>query len=301
MADTLSTAELSDFIPEVWANEALGMLPSFLNLGKTVYRNFKNEAEKKGNKIHIPKRGALVANAKVPGVAVQLQNPDSDEVEVTLDEHWEVTFLVEDVAAAQTVEGVMEGYIRDAVIVLAEKIEDKLAALYALAGTPINAGSALEDAELLTIRKTFVDNKVPKIAPKYLYLSSDQVNDIMGISKFIEADKYGSSRPIMDGELGSIYGMKVFESQSVAQSGSPAVDHGLGYSDDAMVLALRPLIQAPAGAGVIQSVIYDEQNGLGIRVSASWNADHLGMQVTLDTLFGVAVMRAEHLIDIQTT
>ena len=153
----------------------------------------------------------------------------------------------------------------------------------------------------MNVRKALVDAKAPKLAPKYLYLSSNAVNDLLALDRFTSVEKYGANTTIMDGELGKIHGFRCFESQNVQTSGSPSIYHCLAYTRDAMVLAMRPLPVADAGMGVKQSVISDAQSGLGIRVSYTWNNDYLATEVTLDVLFGVAAMRSEHLIDFTTT
>ena len=298
----ISNTEAANFIPELWANSALGKLGSFLNLARTVNRNFDTKPATYGDTIHIPKRGTLTAYEKAQNDSVTLQAPTATKVDISLDQHWEVSFIVEDIAAAQANQDIMAGYVEDAVITLAEKIEVKLAALYASAGNDVNSSTALTDAKMLEARKILVDEKLPKLAPKYGYFDSSAINDLLALDKFTRVEDYGGSGvPVMTGELGTIYGIKIFESQLVQTSGSPSTYHCMVYGPDAMVLAMRPLPKAPQGAGVNQAVISDPEAGLGIRVSYSWNQDALGMQVTLDTLFGVGVMRSEHLVDVYHT
>lgn len=290
--------ELADFIPELWANDALGYLPNYTNLAKTVNRNYDDSPMRVGDTLYIPKRGSLTANQKSADTTVTKQFPSSDKVTVNLDQHWEVSFVIEDIALAQSNQDVMRGYTQDAAMKLGEKIEETIAAEYSNAGTQVTTGTNIDD-KLLLVRKAFADNKVPKNQEKFLYASPEEMNSILDLDRFINAEKYGSNTPIMDGEIGSIYGMKIFESQLVPESGSPVVRHNIGYTRDALVLAVRPLPSHPSSYGVNQAVITDPETGIAIRVSASYNADYLAVQVTLDVLFGVAAMRSEHLIDLQ--
>jgi hypothetical protein len=66
-----------------------------------------------------------------------------------------------------------------------------------------------------------------------------------------------------------------------------------------MVLASRPLPPAPAGAGVIQTVM--DEDGLGLRVTMSYDHDYLGTKVTVDCLWGVAELRDNHGVIVSTT
>lgn len=300
-SNSMGKSDIAYFIPELWGQKALGYLQGYINLAQTVDRNWDDAPAKYGDKIHIPKRGALVANKKNADTAVTKQFPQSDEVEVVLDDHYEVTFLLEDVAKAQANQDVMGGYVEDGIMVLAEKVETEIAKNYSGAGNTVSAGAALEDAEMLEARKYLVQGKIPKLSPRYGYFNAETINDLLKLDKFTSVEKYGPNTAIMDGELGKIYGIKIFESELVQSSGSPLEYHNLVYGPWALILAFRSLPQAPGNIGVDQSVIVDRQSGLGLRVSYSWSQDYIGVQVTIDALWGTAVQRAEHLVDVKTT
>jgi hypothetical protein len=78
------------------------------------------------------------------------------------------------------------------------------------------------------------------------------------------------------------------ESIFPVEEGSPATTYNLAFQRNAMVLATRPLAK-PMAPGV--KVGFVEQNGIVIRVIYSYDAANLADQITLDTLFGVAIMR----------
>lgn len=297
----IGTTEVADFIPELWASTALGMLPSYLNLAKTVNRDFDDEVAQQGDTIHISKRGALTAKQKVSGEDYDLQNPTGDKVDVTVDQLWYVSFVVEDIAKAQSKPKVMEGYVEDSVLTLGEKVESKLADLYVNAGDYVDAGSAIELAEILSVRKKLSDAKLPKTAPRYAYVDSSSYNDLLAIDAFTDVSKYGANTAVMDGELGRLFGMKVFESQMVESAGSPAKIHNMVYGRDAMVLAMRPLPVDGNGLGVQQTVVTDPESGISMRVTYGYDMRAGGVRVTMDLLFGVAMMRPEFLIDLRRT
>lgn len=300
-SNSMGVSDIANFIPELWGQVAIGYLQNYVNLVRTVNRDWDDKPQSYGDTLHIPKRGSLSANEKSADTSVTKQFPQSNKVDVNLNQHYEVTFLLEDIAKAQANQDVMGGYVEDGIMVLAEKIETTLAALYASAGYSISAGAALEESEMLTARKYLVQAKLPKLAPRYGYFDPNAINDLLAIDRFTAVEKYGPNTAIMEGELGKICGIRIFESQLVQTSGSPTTYHGLVYGPDAMILAMRSLPQAPANVGVDQAVIVDAQSGLGLRVSYSWSQDYLGVQVTIDALWGVAVQRSTHLIDVQTT
>lgn len=290
-ANTIGTTQASHFIPEVWANRALTKLEAELHLAKNVARDSEFTVSKVGDVINIPKTGALTANQKTAGNPVTLQNPTDDGVAVTLNQHWEVSFIVEDIAKAQANQDIMDRYIEDGITALAEKIETYLAGLYgSLTGTTVNSGGGnIGDADLLSARSTLSANRAP-MKDRFLYLAPDQINAILALDKFVDASKYGANTPVQDGEFGKIYGFRVFESLFVQSAGSPSVDKNLAMHRNALVLAMRPLPQ-PKADGVKVAVV--DRQGLMLRVLYSYNADYLGDQVTIDCLFGASALRSE--------
>lgn len=299
MANTIGVSQASGFIPEVWAQTGLGYLSGELYLARNVARDYDFEAAGKGSKVTIGKRGALQANAKAGNTAVTLQNPSSTPVEIDLDEHWEVTFIVEDIIKAQSNAKLMEGYMEDAVAVLAEKIETKLAALHT---NFANASGADIVAKLKNARATLSTNKAPK-TNRFAYLEPELINELLDVDGFMDASKYGSSMPAQEGEFGKFLGFRIFESVYTDVTGSsPLVTHNLAMHKNALVLATRPMpVLTPAEQakiGVDQTVV--ERDGIVMRVTHSYDTDYLGHKITLDTLFGVGELRTTFGVDIES-
>lgn len=299
MAGRLTTTNLQYHIPEVWANKALGYLPKYLNLCKTVTVDFDaDEIKKYGDIINIAKRGALSANDKTANSDVTRQTPSDSRVFVTLDNHKEVTFSPEDIARAFSKPDVIEGYMDDAAMVLAEAVEDSLAELYATAGNTKDAGSAVELADLRAGRRLLITNKVPQNAPLYAWLDEYAVEDL----PLTDASVLGYAAPVLEGSIAKLGGFNIFETQMVKTSGSPTTYHDLLYAKSAMALAVRPLpMDAERFGGAKQAVVNDARSGLSIRVTMSYDANALAPQITLDILWGVKVLRSEHLIDFYHT
>jgi hypothetical protein len=291
--------ELQYSIPEVWANMALGYLPSYLNLIKTVTVDFDAEEIKRyGDRVNVSKRGALSVNNKTQGSNVTKQTPSDDEVVITLNKHKEVTFSPEDVARAFAKPDVLAGYMEDAGMKIAEAVESDLAALYASCGDTVNAGDSVGIEDLRAGRRKLVTAKVPQNAPLYAWLDEYAVEDM----PLTDASKLGVSAPVIDGSIAKLGGFNIFETQLVKTSGSPAVYHDMLYAKTAMALVVRPLpMDAEKFGGAKQAVVNDPQTGLSIRVTLSYDANALAPQVTLDVLYGVGILRAEHLIDLYHT
>ena len=299
---SINTTQADSFIPEIWLNESITALRSYLNLARTVRRDMDSAVARYGDTIHIPKTGALSVNAKVTNENVTRQAPADDEVSVVLDQHNEVTFMVEDPARAMANQSLRQLYINDAVIALAEELETDLAAEYDNADDDVtfdDTSDATKIAAMLSARKFFVDAKAPKMAKRFLYASPSLVNELLEIDKFTKANEYGSRTPLVEGALGDIFGINVFESQLVPSSGSPAVEHNLCYTSDAIALVMRSLPTDGDGQGASQTVVTDPESGISMRLTSSYDANALGLQITLDMLYGIETVRPEFLLDVQ--
>lgn len=291
MANVIGTTQAGNFIPEVWANSALTKLEAEIQLARFVARDSEYSSARVGSKVNIPKTGALTASQKVSGTAVTLQNPSDSGVDVTLDQHWEVSFIVDDVAKAQANQSIMDAYIADAVTALSEKIEATLIAKYSslTAGTVNSGGGTLAKEDFQTARGNLSSNRAPA-KDRYAFLDPDAVNDVLNIAEFTSAEKFGSSMPVQEGVLGRIYGFTVMENLFIPSAGSPATSKNLYMHRNALVLAMRSL-PTPTADGVKVAVV--DRNGLMLRVLYSYNADQLGDQVTIDALWGVNTLRPE--------
>jgi len=184
MANTIQfPTHTANHTPEVWAGRALGYLPQYLNLANTVTLDYDfDDIRRYGNKVNIAKRGTLSANAKTAGSEVTRQQPTDDEVEVTLDNHYEVTFQPEDVARIFSKPDLLDGYMQDAAKVLAEKVENTIAALYASAGLEVDATSATSATFLSKMRegrRKLITNKVPQNEARYAYFSEYAVEELL--------------------------------------------------------------------------------------------------------------------------
>lgn len=290
-------------IPEVWANKTLGHLAGYLNLVKTVNRDYeKGEIAQYGDTVNITKRGALQANDKTETGDVQLQSPSESKIPVVLNNWKEVSFSPSDVLRAESKPKQLEEYTQDAAMVIAEAVESALAAEYANAGDDLDiSGAATTNVDIATLRKArrmLISNKVPKTADIFGYISEYD----MELIDITDASKMGTQQGVVEGALAKLGGVNLFESQGIPESGSAPVKlHNLVYSRDAMALVVRPLpTDAESFGGAKQTVVYDEQTGLAIRVTMSYNANKLAPQVTLDVLFAVKTVRPEFLINLAT-
>lgn len=303
MADVLNNTTNAVFIPTIIAQKALGRFASYMNLARTVTRNWELTPATQGETIRVPKRGTLSVNDKTAGSNFTKQNPTADDVYVTLNKHKEVTIAIDDVTKVLQNQDTLAGYAEDAGIALAEAVETEIAALHPSITHTVTFDStsdATKDAAMLLLRKFFVDQKVPKLEKKYAYLDSSVINELLEVDKFARADALGKAGVIESGALMNIYGMDIFESQVVQQSGSPVAYHNLAYTKNGLVLATRPLPQVPAGMGAVSTTVQDPDTNVGLRVLSHYDADLGAMVVTLDLLYGVAILDDRCVVEMES-
>ena len=300
----IGQTELANHIPEIMvrsANEGLEYLRKYLNLARTVRKDFGGDFATRGKVLNIPVRGTLTVNDKTAKNNVTVQAPQDDTVQVILNKHKEVTFLIEDVAQAVSIPGALEAYIRDAVAVLAEQVETDIAKEYVNAGTTLDLGDFTSWREAMRrARRTLVTNKIPANSPMFAQLDEYAVESILGETGIEDASKFGNNRPLIDGSIEKLAGISLFESQVVGidTTTSPDTYYPIVYGSDAMVLAVRPLPDWGNGNGVSQMSVSDVESGLAMRSTIGYDKNGLGLQVTLDMLYGVKTIRPELLVAI---
>lgn len=286
-------ADVAAITPEIIGQEALGMLTASMQLANLVTRDTSLEKAKAGKVVNIAKRGALVANQKVSGENVTKQSPAMDSVNLTL-EHWEVTFSLEDIIKTITVDG-MEldmGCITDAIGVLVEKIESKIAALFADAGLTVVGDGTTELTEdmVLEARENLTNLKAPQTG-RVIAASARQTTAALKIDRFTTADKIGSGQAIAEGALGKIHSFTFVESPFVPTTVS--LEKGSAFHKWGIALATRSLqTYLPKGFAGVQFG-YVTKDDITFRVVMSYDPDGLSVQFTIDTLFAVGLMRDE--------
>lgn len=277
------------WIPEIIANETLGPLNAFLNLGRTVAKDTDLTAQRVGATINVPKRAALTSHDKDEDGDITLNRPRGTSVPVSLDTHREVSFGEEDMIASIQQGDPVPGYIGDAVAVLAEDIETDLLS-HVDEFDEVGAADATTDIDdVARVREQLVLNKVPRLLQKYAYVHPTVITDLLKENAFKDPKLAENQRALTTGTMGRVHDIDFFEGQLVSGSGSPNVYKNLVYTRNALVLASRPLRLPGSDLGV-QSANVLSDAGVAVRVLRSYNANKLAVQITVDVLFGTAVL-----------
>lgn len=295
MADTIGLTQLDDSIPTIVAAEALGYLKANTVLARLVARDWDNEVAQFGQTINIPYGGTLAANDKAAGTAITLNQAADAKYTVTLDKHKEVSFLLEDIGKALARPDWFSIYAEQAMMVMAEKIDADLAALYSGFSQTIDASGGLGEDDFRNARRLLNSAKAP-VSKRYAVLHEDAEYEALGIERIVNRD-YAESLGSMaaDNFVNKFGGFEIFLDQQIVVA---TTCKNMLFHKNAMVLASRPLPSAPVGWGVVQSVMAED--GIGLRVTMSYDHDYLGAKFTVDCLYGVAELRDNHGVVVST-
>ena len=177
-------------------------------------------AVKGASSIKLPRSGGFTVGDKSENTSVDAQVITYAADTISLDQHRVTQFLLEDIAEKQSMIAVVQDAVLKASKDLAYDIDAKIKAEFdnASASAPDHViqynDATNEDIELtdvLEMRRLLI---AQNINPQecFLGVGNAQEKNMLLIDGFIDASKYGSSMPIMNGEIGMVYGMRVIVS-----------------------------------------------------------------------------------------
>ena len=289
----VTTSEVGDSLATIVAAEALGRLRSNSILSRLVARDWDANVASYGQVVKIPFRGSLSVNDKAANTVYTLQAPDDTAISVTLNKHKEVSFLIEDLAAALARPDFLMGYIDDAVIAIAEQIDGDIAALYSGLSQSIDASGVagpLDSSDFIEARRLLSVAKAP-MTDRVAVLHPTAAAELLADAKFTNRDYRGPAEEsaLKTGFLGQYAGFTCYEDQNIKVS---TTQRNLFMHKNAFCLVTRPLPAPQTGTGVITKVM--DEDGVGLRVMISYQHTYGGHMVTIDTLYGVAELRDNH-------
>lgn len=238
--DVSGTTSLDNFIPELWSDEIIASFKGNLVLANLV--SSINHTGKKGDTINIPTPTRDDANEKAEATGVTIISNVEGTTQITIDQHWEYTRLIEDLAALQAINSYRNFYTDDAGYSLATRNDRELwlettllqggaatrADLFeqgviggdgstAFSGASSGNGTSFTDAGIRQMIQTLDDADVP-MSERFLVIPPVEKNSLMGIPRFTEqafVGEGGAGNTIRNGLVGELYGVPVYVSTQV--------------------------------------------------------------------------------------
>ena len=297
------------FIPELWSDEIIAAYKKNLMLAQLAKR--MSMQGKKGDVLHIPKPTRGSASVKAANTAVTIQADTESEVLVTINKHFEYSRFIEDIVDVQALDSMRRFYTDDAGYALATQVDNDLFVLGTGFGdgtavaygstTPaswinsnayyidgVNGIAALVENTVATtdlftdlgfrqLIKLMDDQDTP-MEGRYLVIPPSARRDILGIDRYNSSD-FVDGRGVMNGLIGSLYGVDIFVSSNVPVIETAAENAGGSVAVRGAIFGQR------------DTLVLAEQ--LGVRSQTQYKQEYLADLMTSDTLYGVQVVRPE--------
>lgn len=266
----------SVFRPNVWSKEVLSFVKSNLVLLPLI-KHYDADVKSSGQTLEIPNVSAISANLKAQNTVVTLNYNTETKTTITLNKHYESSFVIEDLVKVQSKYDLRSDYTQAAAYAIAEKIDSNLATdmttAWKTASQAYGAyGTALNDNLILTVNRYLSENKAPR-SDRSLVVHPKGESELLAIDKYVRYDALGvggSENSIINGKIGRIYGIDVFMSQNLV------------YLDTATDEYNHLLFHKEAWAIAMQ---------MEPRTQAQYKQEHLGWLVTVDVLYGHGALR----------
>jgi hypothetical protein len=268
--------DLDVMIPAVWGQKVNDFYRAKLKIAQ-FFVNRSDELSEGGNIVYTPNLTEMTANAKTNATAVTLNSPTETRQTLTVNNWFEVSFVIEDREAAfvKRSYNVQQRYMKNAAFTVAKKLEDAVATLFN--GFSVSVGTttvALTEANVrLAISKLEGTNLADFEESAWFFHPKTIWVDIMAIDRFALAFNSPGMNPVQAGAVGRLYGRPVFSSTRVQKINTNADYAGALAVPDSIHWATAPL---PG-----------QRDPMGVRMQANYIPEYLGTMVTCDILYGV--------------
>ena len=231
----MTITTLANFIPELWQDEVIATYK-----GQTVMRNlvkYVNHKGKKGDTLHFPNPARGSASVKAANAQVTLVADTAGVVNISIDKHYEYSYMFEDIADMQALNANRAFYTDAAGYGLAQRIDRELhkigavlqggsiagaTNLYeaaviggdgstAFSGASSGNGTALTDVAIRKMIQTLEDQNI-RSSELNLVVPPVVANTLRGTSRFTEQAFVGNGDAIRTGRVMDLYGVQVYQS-----------------------------------------------------------------------------------------
>jgi len=202
-------------------------------------RNVSEFAVDGVDEIEFPRTNTFSVTKKTSGTAVDAAALTYATDKLQLNQHAVIQWLLEKKANKQSAINLEAANLLNATLAHAKGVDvDIHAAMIAgvSASAPDHiiafAGASFGRADIVKAMELLDLQEMPDEG-RYLAVNPTEHATLLNITDFVDVSKYGSTAPVMNGELGQLFGMKVLKS-TVVTAGRPIV-----YQSEACVLGFQ--------------------------------------------------------------
>jgi N4-gp56 family major capsid protein len=210
------------FIPEIWSSLMLSRLEKSLVFAGpgVVNRNYEGEISDMGDTVRVRSMGDPTIGSYVEGTTTITPETLTDaQRALTIDQSKYFAFKVGDIAQAQSPGGELDEGLRNASYGLRDVADQFVAGKYTEAAAANQIGTvSVTSADLAYTQirklKVLLDEANVPDEGRYVVVPAWYHGLLLENSKFVDASAYGSTQPILNGEVGQALGFRVLKSNN---------------------------------------------------------------------------------------
>jgi hypothetical protein len=277
--DTFTATDLAELIPEIWGEKINDFYRAKLKMA-AFFTNRSDEALGGTDAIYTPNLTEMSSNAKSNATMVTLSSPTETKQTLTIDQWFEVSFMIEDKEAAQVKQSynTQQRYMKNAAFTAAKKLEVAIA-------TKFNGFSTSKGTTTVALTDTVVRSAIAALETANAdfeeaawFLHPKTVwTDLMAIDRLALAMNAPGSNPVTKGAIGTLYGRPLITSTLIQKINTNADYSGALAVPDSIHWATSPL---PG-----------QRDSMGVRLQSNYIPEYLGTLTTADILYGVTENR----------
>lgn len=248
---------ISNFIPEIWSERLLINFRKSFVFANLVNRDYEGEIQGAGDTVHINTPNAITVNDYAG--TVTYETPTSTQQTMTIDQQKYWALKIGDVNRVQANVQLMPRYVQEAVVAMADTVDQNLAAFY----TATSAGAVALDVSvnndgvrdaLLEAAENLDSNNIPSVG-RWVVVSPRVMRSLKGAPDYSVASELGDDVK-MRGALGMIEGFNIYMSNNVPV----ATQHKCMYGTNAALTFAEQFVETEALR--LESEFTDAMRGL---------------------------------------
>ena len=216
---------LGNFIPQVWSAQLLASLKKSLVFGQdgVVNRDYEGDITQYGDTVRINSVGAVTVGNYSTNGTLNLQQLDSTQQSLLIDQQKYFNFMIDDVDKAQTNPKVMQQAMVEAAYGLRDEADKYIASLYTEAANGIGGvGGVVVDKDnayeyLVDLSVILDENNVPS-ASRWVIVPAWVHGMLLKDDRFVSTGSASADDTLANGMVGRAAGFDILVSNNVSKS-----------------------------------------------------------------------------------
>jgi len=241
--------EVDPFMPQLWANESVAILLESMVAAQLVHRDFEPTFAKFGQVVNTRKPREFQAKRKGVNDSVTVQNAGADNIDVKLNLHVHVSFMIKDGEDTKSFKDLVEEFLKPAAQAMAREADQMvLGQVYQFLENSAGAIGGLSTSNgpvyITDTRKVMNINKA-HLEGRNLIVGPNAEAKLLQNSIFIQANTVGDDGGAMaEARLGKKFGFNIWMCQNMSSVPEDvslvigAVNEALGYPKGTTVLTV---------------------------------------------------------------